>query len=263
MSARVRTALVAVPLLLAVLGWGGPVGLGVVVAVVAAVGAAEYLAMVAPGANPLERGFVVGWAVVVVLSFLSRSPAGPVAALAVGTVLLGVGWMVGPGPRPDLPARWGAAVGAWVWVAAFLGASLWIRRWGVWPVLFVLAVVWAGDTAAYYVGTAFGSAPLAARVSPKKSVEGAVASLAGAALVAGAFGVLTPVPHGPWASLGLGVLLNAVAQVGDLCESLLKRCVGVKDSGTLFPGHGGVLDRVDAFLPVLPVYAALLGGCWG
>jgi phosphatidate cytidylyltransferase len=127
-------------------------------------------------------------------------------------------------------------------------------------VVYVLAVVWAGDTAAYYVGTAFGAHALAPSVSPKKSVEGAVASLVAGALAAGVVGLLLPLPHSVGASVALGLVLNAAAQLGDLAESLFKRCAGIKDSGDVFPGHGGVLDRIDGFLFVLPLYAAFLIG---
>jgi phosphatidate cytidylyltransferase len=115
-----------------------------------------------------------------------------------------------------------------------------------------------GDTAAYYVGTAFGTHSLAPSVSPKKSVEGALASLAAGTIGAAFIALILPLPHSFWTSLVVGVGLNAAAQVGDLAESLIKRCAGVKDSGTLFPGHGGVLDRVDGFLFSLPLYATFL-----
>ena len=109
-------------------------------------------------------------------------------------------------------------------------------------------------TAAFYGGTAFGAHRLAPAVSPKKSVEGAVASAATALFL----GLVLPLPHSAGTSLGLGVALDVAAQTGDLAESLLKRCAGVKDSGSLFPGHGGVLDRVDSFLLALPLYASCL-----
>jgi len=100
-------------------------------------------------------------------------------------------------------------------------------------------------------------------VSPNKSVEGALASLVAAAAVGAAASALLPLPHAWPAGALLGVVLNLLAQYGDLIESLLKRCAGCKDSGSLFPGHGGLLDRVDALLPVLPVYAGYLAWAVG
>ena len=263
MSQRLRTAAWAAPLFLAILFLGGPVGFGLLVAAVAVVGVAEYIQLVVPGANPVERTFAVAWSGLVVLAFLSPHRVAPGAALALGALgHLGL-WMAGPGPRDDMPARWGGVVGGWVLVAYFLGHILWVREAGVAAVLFLLAVVWAGDTAAYYVGTAFGSRPLAPRISPKKSLEGAVAGWAASVVAGGMVSLLLPTPHGFGGGVVLAAVLNPLAQAGDLAESLLKRCAGVKDSGSLFPGHGGVLDRVDGFLLATPLYAACLSWLGG
>ncbi|GAB4260879.1 MAG: phosphatidate cytidylyltransferase [Deferrisomatales bacterium] len=261
-SSRVKTALVAAPVFLGILFFGGPVLFGLLVAVGAAVGVREYGRIVGGPEDLLEETFLAGWAGVIALGFLAATPELPTALLAGGALLYLLAWIVGTGPAEATLGRWGRAIGGWVWVAFFLGHAVWVRRHGISPVVFVIAVVWAGDTAAYYVGSAWGSRPLAPRVSPNKSLEGAGASLVAAAALALALGALLPLPHGPWASLLLGVALNAVAQVGDLAESLLKRCGGVKDSGHLFPGHGGILDRIDGFLFALPLYAAALS-LWG
>jgi phosphatidate cytidylyltransferase len=258
LSARVKTALVAGPICLALLFFGGPVLFGLFVAAVAVVGVNEYGKMACRTANPLEGAFLAGWGGVLVLSFLSTSYALPSALLVLGALVYLAGWIFGCGPEEDTLGRWGVALGGWILVAYFLGHALWIRRYGVCPVVYVLAVVWAGDTAAYYVGTALGSHALAPSVSPKKSVEGAVASLIAGALAAGVVGLLLPLPHSVGASVALGLVLNAAAQLGDLAESLFKRCAGIKDSGDVFPGHGGVLDRIDGFLFVVPIYAAFL-----
>ena len=112
----------------------------------------------------------------------------------------------------------------------------------------VVAATWLCDTGAYLVGRAWGRRPLIPRVSPKKTVEGGVGGLVGAGL-GGALGVwLFGLGIGPLAGLLGGVALGAIAQAGDLAESLLKRQAGVKDRGGLIPGHGGVLERVDALL---------------
>jgi len=255
---RLKTALVLGPVLLAVLFFGGPVLFALAVAVIAAGGGRECRRLVCPTANPLEEAFVTVWGGIVALGFLAPSAAVPGALLAVGATVYLAGWAFGPGPSAEVLPRWGAAVGAWLLVAFFLGHAVWVRRYGVSAVLFVLGVVWMGDTAAYYIGTAFGTTPLAPAVSPKKTVEGALGGFVGAVAVGGVLGLVLPIPH----SLALGLLwaaaLNVVAQLGDLIESLLKRCAGVKDSGSAFPGHGGVLDRVDGFLPALPLFAALL-----
>lgn len=149
--------------------------------------------------------------------------------------------------------------------------------------LYVMLVVWCGDIAAYYVGRAIGNHKLAPRISPGKSWEGAIASVVAAMLVGWLLlhflspisaalrdiGLLSsfghtyyspnPVLQSPlravplWLVLLFGAVTNIAAQLGDLVESALKRGAGVKDSGTLLPGHGGVLDRIDALLFALPV----------
>ena len=130
---------------------------------------------------------------------------------------------------------------------------------------FLLCVVWAGDIAALYVGRAVGRHKLAPRLSPNKTWEGALGSVAGSLLAAGGLLALEHVlkvrfdsaklsyPEEIQYWLALALLVNVAAQVGDLVESALKRSVGVKDSGTLLPGHGGVLDRIDALLLAAPV----------
>jgi phosphatidate cytidylyltransferase len=138
-------------------------------------------------------------------------------------------------------------------------------------VVFLMCVVWAGDMAALYVGRAWGRHKLAPTLSPNKSWEGSLGSVAGSLLVAGALLGLAEVfenwyswkltyPDGVWYWLVLAVMVNVAAQVGDLVESALKRSAGIKDSGTLLPGHGGVLDRIDALLLAAPVmwYAQII-----
>jgi phosphatidate cytidylyltransferase len=145
---------------------------------------------------------------------------------------------------------------------------------GASQVTFLLLVVWFGDTAAYYVGRTFGRHKLAPKISPGKSWEGAIGSVAGSV---GAAGLLLELasyqqhsdflatvlqrwdmapltfPDQPWYWLVLAVVVNVAGQVGDLAESALKRSANVKDSGSLLPGHGGVLDRIDALLLAAPV----------
>jgi phosphatidate cytidylyltransferase len=116
--------------------------------------------------------------------------------------------------------------------------------------LFALVITWAGDTVAYFVGRAIGKHPLAPHLSPKKTWEGAIASVAGSLLVGYGFSwwLNAPVPH-LLAMAGVG---NLAGQAGDLLESAYKRSAGVKDSGALLPGHGGILDRIDALILAIP-----------
>ena len=150
-----------------------------------------------------------------------------------------------------------AVVPAWCALALLHASQPNGHRW----LLVALAIVWAGDTGAYFAGRAFGRHKLAPRVSPNKTVEGLLGGLACALLAAAGFAwyagaTLEQQP------LVLAVALAAflASVVGDLFESLLKRHVGVKDSGDVLPGHGGILDRIDAVLAALPVFA--LGKLW-
>ena len=130
--------------------------------------------------------------------------------------------------------------------------------------LFLFCVVWAGDIAALYVGRYLGRRKMAPGLSPKKTWEGAVGSVAAGVLVAGGLlalaywlqtlnSVAISYSDSIWFWLVIAVVVNVAAQVGDLAESALKRSAGVKDSGTLLPGHGGMLDRIDALLLAAPV----------
>jgi len=145
---------------------------------------------------------------------------------------------------------------------------IWNRDDGKPLLLFLMVCVWAGDIAALYVGRRFGRHKLS-KLSPNKTWEGTIASIAGSVLAglgvvyAGillsnrgntVLHILEPV----WQSVLLAVIINLAAQLGDLLESAIKRGAGVKDSGTLLPGHGGVLDRIDALLLAAPALWCIL-----
>jgi phosphatidate cytidylyltransferase len=128
--------------------------------------------------------------------------------------------------------------------------------------LFALAITWAADTVAYFAGRAFGKHPLAPHISPKKTWEGSLAGLAGSLLIGCAFRhwLSLPLPH----LLAMATLGNIAGQMGDLLESAYKRSAGVKDSGGLLPGHGGILDRIDALILCIPViWYYLVLALWG
>ena len=135
---------------------------------------------------------------------------------------------------------------AWSW-------AIHLRTNSPFWVLFALSMNWVGDIAAYYVGRSFGKHKLAPRISPAKSWEGAIASLVAAVLFGAAFNIHFSLGVSEWDIIGLSMVANVAGQVGDLAESALKRGAGVKDSGTLLPGHGGFLDRLDSSLFTLPV----------
>ena len=120
-------------------------------------------------------------------------------------------------------------------------------------ILMLFGIIWVGDTAAYYVGRALGRHLLAPKVSPNKTVEGAVAGLIGS-MVAGIIGGVWFLGE-PWLSVaGISLLTAMAGQMGDLAESVLKRSAGVKDSSSILPGHGGILDRLDSLFFAAPVF---------
>lgn len=282
LSRRVAVALVGIPVVLGCLALGGWV-LGVVFAVTAALGAREFYALaVAGGVRPFVAAGILASAGLVLLAVQFPSPAAlaPVGmAVLVGLVLVLSGaavWRRGPQGRPL------ASVAATLLGVIYVGGTLAfvpILRAApsmVGPsgggitgllapaayVLLPLLAIWAGDSAAYFVGRSLGRHKLAVRASPNKTVEGALAGLVGSALagalvaawlLGGAMGGMSPVV-GAWA----GAVIGAAGQVGDLAESVFKREAGVKDSGSLLPGHGGILDRFDALFFAFPVTWALL-----
>jgi phosphatidate cytidylyltransferase len=116
-------------------------------------------------------------------------------------------------------------------------------------------VLWSGDIAALYVGRSVGRRPMVPTISPGKTWEGALGGLVGSLLVAILSAWLLSLPMTVYQSLLFGLLISCAAQIGDLAESLLKRYIGVKDSGSLIPGHGGILDRLDSFCLAAPAAA--------
>jgi len=222
--------------------------------------AAIFLVLTAGAMGSYQPWAPVALAVLLVLvpgllagAVFRRGPDGD-PLLAVATTLLGLGYATLPMAFAvflrELPEQL-AGVPVTGWAAIHL-------------LLFPLVVTWLGDTFAYFTGKHLGRRKLIPSVSPKKTVAGSVGGIAGSALGAVVLALLFLGPDAvhtlPLPTAGiLGAVLGAVAQVGDLAESVLKREAGVKDSGNLLPGHGGVLDRFDAIYFTLPLtYLAFL-----
>jgi phosphatidate cytidylyltransferase len=180
--------------------------------------------------------------------------------LLIGTMLvLFIAVLATRHPAPDVPAAAAAAVFPVIYLAVPIALAAVIRdRWGREVLLLGLLVVWISDTAQYYVGSTIGKHRLAPAISPKKSVEGAVAGfVAGIAAMVLIGRVWLPLAGAPVLAAA-GAVLVSLGIAGDLFESLLKRSASVKDSSALIPGHGGVLDRIDALLFVIPGYYLIL-----
>lgn len=257
LRARVATAAVAIPILLAIIFAGPPAALAVLIFVLGCVAVVEYMRMAFAGRS-VDVGLGVA-AGVFVLAVATASPApGPllhgafaavVAVLLVSVVLRPV--EMADGLRDASISLMGIAY------VAILAHFVWLRHLpdGPYWVTFIVANGMASDTGAYFTGKTFGRHKLSPRVSPGKTVEGAVGNLAAAALV-GLLGKWLFFPEWTWWGMAvLAMVLAAIGQFGDLCESAIKRAFGSKESGAIFPGHGGVLDRIDSLLfPVAILY---------
>ena len=289
---RVLTAVVLIPIVLAIVLRAPIAVLALVTALIALLAVQEFLKLAeAYGIRPFHwpTYIFVGLFFVFLAVGASSKPllstavfvytAGFAAALA-AFVFLTIGMR-----RPELNSGFPAAlvsVFAFAYIALPLGFLVQIReQWaGAFLLIYLFFVVWAGDVFAYFVGASVGRHLMSPRISPKKTWEGAVASMI-ASLVVGAllYSYALPISSALlnahlierrdgyfalqkpdlWPVLLLSAAINIAAQLGDLVESLIKRGAGVKDSGSLLPGHGGILDRIDALLfaaPVLWYYAA-------
>lgn len=255
---RVVTALIFAPAAVALVLWAPEWPFRAVVVLVALLSYREYSELVEK--HGIARLGPVGYAAGL-LVLLAPGRRGWLAVTLLGVLALTLGiWQ-----RPltsALPRASALLLGvAYVFGAWRCGIEL--RACDRWWLLFALAVNWVGDTAAYYVGRSLGRRKLAPEVSPAKTWEGAVASTL-AALLFGLAYVRILMPSIPaWHALAAAAAGNLAGQLGDLAESALKRGAGVKDSGWLFPGHGGCLDRTDGVLFTMPVLLALLSWTGG
>jgi phosphatidate cytidylyltransferase len=183
---------------------------------------------------------------------------GPTVADVLFIFLMGIAAVTLATRRPLVEALPAAGISCSALLLVALPLSYAVRLHGVsqagnYLLLFALVITWIGDTAAYFVGRAFGRHPFAPHLSPKKTWEGAGAGFVGSLLVALAMAHWGRVNIATVHVLGLAAAGNVAGQMGDLLESAYKRSAGVKDSGALLPGHGGILDRIDALILTFPV----------
>jgi phosphatidate cytidylyltransferase len=260
LAARVLTAVVLVPLLIAAIQWSNPIGVWAIVFVATMLALREYYGMTLQGEPASEQwfGVALGLAVAAVLYWLDHVPGADAAALAGATLACFLFYLFRYREIESVARRVTATLSGVLYVALLLTYVALLKKrgsdGGAW-VYITLTCTWFSDTTAYFAGRFLGPfwpAKLYPAVSPKKSVMGAFGGMAGSigALI---LAKLWYLPSLSWADVFLvAVPANVLAQTGDLCESLLKRSVGVKDSGNLLPGHGGMLDRIDALLFVVP-----------
>lgn len=277
MGKRILTAVILIPLVLFLVLRAPVPWLAVAAGVVALLALYEYLALANGGqAHALSIVTLVAAIILFVAVVVDPNLFMLPAVTAAGFILLAVAAFTRP-PTEVLSATAGSFFGL-VYVAFPLATLPLIatEENGRALLLFLLFVVWTGDIAALYTGRAIGRHKLAPTLSPGKTWEGSIGSILGSLVIAAAlfFGLqhvdrlpqllhpleLHPLDGPLWYWLLLAILLNVAAQLGDLLESAIKRGAGVKDSGRLLPGHGGVLDRIDALLLAASVlwYAQLI-----
>ncbi len=293
MLKRIATAAVLIPIVLLLVLRAPVAVVALVAALVALLTVHEFLQLSESyGVRPLRiptYAFVSGFFLLLAINVGAETPL-----FSMGKFLISLAFAAAIAPflfltitmrRDNLSGAYpaaAAAVFAFTYIALPLGMLVQLRQqWaGGFLLLYLLLVVWAGDIFAYFVGKSMGRHLMAPRISPKKTWEGAAASLAASLAVGallfhyalplssallnaglierrdGLFGLEKPAL---WPIILLTIAINIAAQLGDLVESLIKRGANVKDSGTILPGHGGMLDRIDALLfaaPLLWYYAA-------
>ena len=261
MLTRILTALVLAAILIGVLWFGPPWSARALFGLFISGGAWEWSAFLGAGTRASRLAFVLTVALLATAArvLLANTPEFTLLLeVSVAWWLVAFLWLL---LAPQRVAVWSAGLAGVLalvpaWVVLTRMVELWPR--GAQWALFTLALAFAADTGAYFAGRAFGRVKLAPQVSPGKTWEGVFGGLAAALLVglvaARAFGLASA------SFLPLCLLAAAFSVVGDLTESMFKRATGIKDSGRLFPGHGGVLDRVDSVLAAAPVLC--LGLIW-
>jgi phosphatidate cytidylyltransferase len=290
---RIATAVVLIPIVLALILRAPTPVLAAVAAVVALITADEFLNLTKSyGVKPMRWPTYIFVAAFFILLGLNFGNDKPLLSTAIFVYCVGFAAAIVPFYALTIAMRRAeltdgyptaaASVFAFTYIALPLGMLVQLRQqWaGAFYLLYLLLVVWAGDIFAYFVGKTIGRHLMAPGISPRKTWEGAAASLVSSAVVGWLlFGHAQQIsmtflsvgliqrPDGLYGAeipamgtvIALTIVLNIAAQLGDLVESLIKRGAGVKDSGAILPGHGGMLDRIDALLfaaPVLWFYAA-------
>jgi phosphatidate cytidylyltransferase len=269
---RILTAAVLILAVLALIFFGKLWMITLFAAIIAELAAYEYLRLAAVGAeaHDAKLRIPIWWmALGTMLAFVVTLPDFPLEAqlpvLSALTLAL-FAWNGFLSPLIQVLPDTAQGLFGLIWIVypLTLIPLLWKQEDGPALLLFLMVCVWAGDIAALYIGRTFGKHKLAPRLSPGKTWEGAIASIIGSILVAALVVYLSDtlnargntilhISEPLWQSLVLAAIINIAAQLGDLLESAIKRGAGVKDSGTILPGHGGILDRIDALLLAAPV----------
>jgi phosphatidate cytidylyltransferase len=264
---RVVTAAVSIPLFVWLVTRGPRWAFALLVVAVSGMALWELTRMFEGSGQPVYRrlGMVTGMALTASFAVPGDGGVPGLSVLVLGAAVAAI--LSAPVWTGERPATEPAAftVMSVLYVGWFLGHGLLLQSLpeGADLVLFLVGVTWVGESAAYLVGSAVGRRLLAPVVSPRKTVEGAAAQVVASVAAAALLGAWLLPEWEVARTAAAGAVLGVVGQVGDLAESVMKRSAGVKDTGGLIPGHGGVLDRIDGLLfnaPALYYYVTLGGG---
>ncbi|HEY4379887.1 MAG TPA: phosphatidate cytidylyltransferase [Acidobacteriaceae bacterium] len=266
---RILTAILLIAIVVALIFYGQLWMLTLAVCLTAELAAYEYLVLANSGGAHIPRWWMaVATALVFYVTYYRPIEAQLPTLSVLALVLLTWTSFRGTLERALPDAALGLFGLVYVAYPLTLVPLIWNRDDGKPLLLFLMVCVWAGDIAALYIGRNFGRHKLT-RLSPNKTWEGSIASVAGSVLaglgvvfageyLSGRGNTVLHILQPAWESILLAILINLAAQLGDLLESAIKRGAGVKDSGTMLPGHGGILDRIDALLLAAPVLWCVL-----
>lgn len=251
---RWATGVVAVPILIGIVGYGPEWMFALLIALATLVGMAEYNRMVFGAGFWWEKTETLATAALILIAVASGNGVLLTAILSFAVMAILMLNLLRIDDQGLEMIRVGKVMLGIMYIPLLMSHFILIRQTssGVLWIFFILVLAFSGDIAAYYIGRAMGKKKLLPKVSPGKTVEGAiglvVGSVAGCLLFRQLFFPLLSVPH----AVILGLVGSIAGQLGDLCESALKRAAGVKDSGVILPGHGGILDRLDCLMFITP-----------
>lgn len=259
MRDRILVGLIALPAVLLPI-WFGGIWAAFFAVVAGVAGGLEFYRLMQVGGYQPSRILGLVWLSLIILSHWQPQYL-PYSLMVMAGMI--VTWIDAMHQKQTPMNTWMSTGMIALYLGTMLGQGLALRQLpnGVWWVYFALAVTWMNDSAAYFVGVNFGKHKLWPRLSPKKSWEGTTGGWVTAAVVGTIWIMITPLSatHSPFFGAIVGLFAGVLALFGDLSISTLKRQVGAKDTGNVFRGHGGVLDRLDSLLFVIPfVYQVVL-----
>jgi phosphatidate cytidylyltransferase len=261
---RILTAIIGLPLLVAIIWFGEP-WFTLLIAAMAILGSFEFYRMSRHSKIQPLTYFGIVWVLLIVLS--PHCPYTPTAPfLITSAIVISLIWLLFRPPKEQAFNNWAWTMAGILYVGWLL--SYWVslrsleigRAWVFWAMF----TTFASDTCAFFIGRAWGKHNLAPSISPGKTWEGVIGGLLGSIIASLILGIVFSLPLSYWLIAFLGFIISIFAQLGDLVESLLKRNTGTKDSSRLVPGHGGVLDRIDSliFTGIIVYYFVIFTTLW-